>query len=71
VNDNDSGVNRAVFHEYPDILDIRQTSVLLGVSTKTVYKIIACGSLPAIKVGREFRIPKTNLMRYIKMLEGY
>jgi len=59
----------AVFREYPDVMDVKQASSLLGVSTKTVYKIIAGGSLSALKVGREFRIPKLNVIRYLKVFE--
>ena len=57
----------AVFKSYPDVMDVRQTSQLLGVSTKTVYKLIREGSFPSMKVGREFRVPKVSLMRYMKI----
>ena len=56
-----------VFREYPDVMDARQVSELLGVSTKTVYGLIRGGSLASMKVGREFRIPKVNVMRYLKI----
>ena len=36
---------RIVFKEYPEVLDVKQVSQLLGVSTKTVYKLIKEGSL--------------------------
>ena len=51
-------VYRVVFKEYPDILDVKQVSKLLGVSTKTVYKLLRNGTLDSLKIGREFRIPK-------------
>ena len=59
---------RIVFKEYPDVLDVKQVSKLLGVSTKTVYKLLKDGSLPSLRVGREFRIPKVMLMQYMKVL---
>ena len=59
---------RIVFKEYPDVLDVKQVSQLLGISTKTVYKLIKDGSLPSMRVGREFRIPKVMLMKYMKVL---
>ena len=59
---------RIVFKEYPDVLDVKQVSQLLGISTKTVYKLIKDGSLPSMRVGREFRIPKVILMKYMKVL---
>jgi len=61
-------IYRSVFKEYPDVLDVKQVSTLLGVSTKVVYKLVNTGSLASLKIGREFRIPKVNVMRYVKIL---
>ena len=58
---------RIVFKEYPEVLDVKQASQLLGVSTKTVYKLIKEGSLSSLKVGREFRIPKVMMMKYMQV----
>ena len=60
-------IYKVVFREYPDVMDAQQASKLLSVSKKTVYKLIRDGSLTALKVGREFRIPKVNIMRYVKI----
>lgn len=57
---------RSIFKDFPDVMDVNQASKLLGVSTKTVYKVIRGGSLPSIKVGREYRILKTCLVQYLK-----
>ena len=38
-------IYRSVFKEYPDVLDVKQVSVLLGVSTKVVYRLVNTGSL--------------------------
>ena len=65
---NSNEIYSVVCREYPDIMDVKQVSKLLGVSTKTVYNLIRDGSLLSIKVGREFRIPKVNVMRYVKVL---
>jgi excisionase family DNA binding protein len=60
-------IYRVVFKEYPDVMDVKQVSRLLGVSTKTVYRLLRNGSLDALKIGREFRIPKVNVMKYVKV----
>lgn len=70
MNISSNDVYRVVFREYPDVMDAKQVSQLLNVSTKTVYKLIREGSLSSLKVGREFRIPKVNVMRYVKIYEG-
>ena len=60
-------IYRAVFKDYPDVLDVKQVSQLLSVSTKTVYRLLRNGDLDSLKIGREFRIPKVNVMRYVKV----
>ena len=59
-----------VFKEYPDILDVKQVSALLGISTKTVYRLLRQGTLDSLKIGREFRIPKVNVMKYVKVFDS-
>lgn len=51
--------------DFPDVLDVQQASIILNVSTKTVYKIIASGQLSTIKVGRLIRIPKKMLLDFL------
>ena len=60
---------RIVFREYPEVLDVKQVSKLLGVSTKTVYKLIKAGSLAALRIGREFRFPKVSIMKYMRVID--
>jgi len=62
---NQQDVYRLMFYGYPEILDVKQVSKALGVSAKTVYKLIRSGSLPAMKAGREFRVPKVSVMKYV------
>ena len=57
----------AVFKDYPDVLDVKQVSQLLSVSTKTVYRLLRTGNMDCLKVGREFRVPKVSVMRYVKV----
>ena len=54
-----------LFREYPDVMDVKQISRLLRVSTKTVYNLIRNGSLPYLKVGREFRVTKVAVIQYV------
>lgn len=58
-------VYRVMLKEYPDVLDILQVCSILGVSKKTAYRIVRDGELPCIKVGREYRVPKVNVIHYL------
>jgi len=59
----------AVFQGYPDVLDVKHVSELLGVSSKTVYRLLNEGTLDSLKVGRAFKVPKLYLLQYIKVIE--
>jgi excisionase family DNA binding protein len=52
-------------NDYPDILTVPEASELLGVSTKTVYKLLKEGQIEKRAVGREFKIPKINVTDYL------
>jgi len=58
---------KAVFKEYPDILDVGQMSKLLSVSKKTAYRLLQEGAVASLKVGREYKIPKINIIRYLRI----
>jgi excisionase family DNA binding protein len=59
-----------VFAQYPDVLDVKQIGALLGISTKTVYRLLREGTIDSLKVGREFRVPKVNIMKYIRVFDS-
>ena len=54
---------------YPAALTAAEVAEILRVSTKTVYKLIKEKSLPAVKVGRENRIAKSQLIDYLRQRE--
>lgn len=54
---------------YPDVLDISQMCEILGVSTKTGYKILKDGQINFLKIGRTYKIPKVHIISYLRMTE--
>ena len=51
---------------YPDVLNVYQMCEALGgISTKTGYKLIKEKKIDSIKVGREYKIAKINLIDFI------
>jgi len=56
---------RTMLKEYPDVLDINDMSRLLEISVKTAYKLLKNGEIDHLKVGREYRIPKIHIFRYL------
>ena len=52
--------------DYPDVLNVYQMCEALGgISTKTGYKLIKEKKIESIKVGREYKIAKINLIDFI------
>ena len=54
-----------MFREFPDVMDLKEVCKVLGVNTKTGYKLISTGQLHALKVGRSYRVPKVYLFTYL------
>lgn len=58
-----------MLREYPDVMNIKQMSQALGVSTKTGYGLLKSGKVACLKVGRAYQIPKVHLLTYMKVME--
>lgn len=58
---------RLMLKDYPDVMDIVQMCEVLGVSTKTGYKLLKDGKIEYLKIGRAYRIPKAHILRYLKI----
>lgn len=58
---------RIMLRDYPDVMNIQQMSELLGVSTKTGYKLLQDGKIACMKVGRSYRIPKAHIFEFLKI----
>ena len=57
------------FKEYPDVLTTKDLQSILGISSKTVFRLLHSGQIKSIKVGRNFRIPKIYLLQYLGLLQ--
>ncbi|MGH9000823.1 MAG: helix-turn-helix domain-containing protein [Acidimicrobiia bacterium] len=44
---------------------VREVAELMRVSNMTVYRLIKAGELPAIRVGKNFRIRRTDVEGYL------
>jgi excisionase family DNA binding protein len=53
------------FAEMSGVLSAREAAALLGVTERTVRRAIARSELPAVKVGRAFRIERAALADYV------
>ena len=56
---------KLMLKDYPDILTIQQMCDILGISTKTGYRLLREKKICSLKVGRAYRIPKMHLFTYL------
>lgn len=47
-------------------LTVAEVAALMRVSKMTVYRLVHAGDLPAVRVGRSFRVPEEAVRRYIR-----
>jgi excisionase family DNA binding protein len=47
------------------LLTVAEVAAVLRVSNMTVYRLIKAGDLPAIRVGKSFRIQQHDLTAYL------
>lgn len=61
---------REIFRKYPDVVDVPQLCEMLGgsrpVSKKTAYRMLNAGRIKAFRIGRSYRIPKVNVIRFLQ-----
>ena len=47
-------------------LTVNEVADLMRVSRMTVYRLVHAGELPAVRVGRSFRVPQDALDAYLR-----
>ena len=54
-----------MFQNYPDVVDVGMLSLMLGISRKLAYRLIAQGEISSVKIGRSYKIPKAFIVQYL------
>ena len=55
-----------MFTSYPDIVDITQMRKILGgIGVTLAYKLLKQGKIKSMKIGREYKIPKSFIIEYL------
>ena len=55
-----------MFTTYPDLVNIQELKEMLGIGVNLAYRLVRNNTIPSIKVGREYKIPKRNVIAYLK-----
>lgn len=55
-----------IFEDYPDVVDPKQLQEMLGISRSTAYSILQSGKIKARKIGRNYKITKVNIIKFLE-----
>ena len=54
-----------MFEQYDDIITITELSELLKIGTTQAYRLVRSGKIKAFKEGKDWKIPKNAIIKYI------
>ena len=55
-----------MFTDYPDIVNLTKMRKMLGgISNSLAYRMLREKKIKSKKVGREYKIPKVNVIKYV------
>ena len=54
-----------MFTSYPDLVTIKQLTKMLDIGVTLAYRLVQSNTIPALKVDREYKIPKRNVIAYL------
>lgn len=55
-----------MFTDYPDIVNLTQMRKMLGgISNSLAYRMLREKKIKSKKVGREYKLPKVNVIKYV------
>ena len=55
-----------MFRDYPDVVSVAQMQTMLGIGRNSAYSLLRTEKIKSIRIGRVHRIPKSNIVRYMK-----
>ena len=59
--------NKSIFENYPDVVTVEQLASMLGISTKTAYKLVKENQIKSVCIGRIYKIPKIYVLEYLQI----
>ena len=60
------------YHTYDDLpltLRVEDLMPILGIGRNTAYELVWSGRIKSVKVGRQIRIPKQEMIRFLKQTD--
>lgn len=62
-NSNENYTN--MFTSYKDVVNVDQLAEMLGIGITLAYRLVKQNTIKSIRVGRQYKIPKQNIIAYL------
>lgn len=59
-----------MFERYPDVVTVEQLMEMLGIGRNLAYELIRAGTIPSVRIGRNIRISKSEIIKYFPAQSG-
>lgn len=60
-----SELSNIMFQNYPDCVNISQLQSMLGIKRTKSYELIKSGKIKAVKIGKDYKISKLNIIAFV------
>lgn len=58
-------ISNYLYKEYPDCVNVVQLQNMLGIKRTKAYELLKNGSIKSIKIGKDYKISKLNIISYL------
>lgn len=58
-------LNDMMFKDFPDCVGVEQLGQMLGIKRTKTYELLRDGTIKSIKIGKDYKIPKYNVIAYL------
>jgi excisionase family DNA binding protein len=58
------------FDELPVTLRVENLTTILDIGRNTAYELVRSGQIRSVRVGRQIRIPKDEVVRFLAVISG-
>ena len=57
---------KSMFRNFPDVVNVKELQIMLGgISKKLAYQLLQNNIIKSIKIGREYKIAKADIILYL------
>jgi hypothetical protein len=66
MNNNSQKYYKSMFKDYPDVVNVKQLQMMLGgISKKLAYHLLKNNIIKSIKIGRQYKVAKADVILYL------